>query len=259
MTRLAIFAHWHSHDRPTAGTLRYLRELRSCVDSLWLVSTSPIASGALDGLVDRVHVVDNLGRDFAMWASVLEDALSADIDELVLANSSMVFVGGLPRLFERMHRADVDFWGVTRAPLPLPHLQSYWLVFRRACLRHPAFLRFWRSVLPHADRTATIAAYEVTLTRWLEQNGLRSSEAFPSEVLLANVRWPRPIKSLAARNPSIYLGLELLDAGAPFIKKEIFRPRLGEQLGLRHEIAARVIATRASGVLARHGVDLDSA
>lgn len=220
--RLVLFAH-HDPDDDVAPYVRvHLDALRALAARVVLVTTAPLSprtAASLLGPCDHVRLRGNAGYDFAGWAEALAAEDLDAFDEVVLTNSSVVGpLRLLQEVFDEMDRRDVDWWGLVEAPSPARHVQSWFLVFRRAAHRHPAFARFFRSVLPYRDKAQVVLSYELGLTKFLDENGLRRGALLPHD----EVRRRAP--SLYPRgNPTYHLAAELLELGLPYVKVEALR------------------------------------
>jgi hypothetical protein len=121
----------------------------------------------------------NVGHDFGSYRAGLDRHDPSEFTELVLLNDSAVFpLAPLQRVFGDMDARPVDFWGMTMGYGFSAHLQSYFLVFRDAALRSPAFTAFWRDVGELDDRSDVIAEYEIGLSKALCGEGLRMASYF---------------------------------------------------------------------------------
>lgn len=179
--RLAVMAHFDPAGRLAPHALRQVEALRQAFDEVVLVSTSTLVDGARAALPADVRLIErpNVGYDFLSYRVGLESTDLAGHDEVLICNDS--FVGPL-RSYERvladMARRDVDFWGMTASRQIRPHVQSYFVLFRRAAHRSAAFDEFWSGMEPLSDRTQVIRRYELGLTERLEAAGLRAGAYF---------------------------------------------------------------------------------
>ncbi|MBM4377578.1 MAG: hypothetical protein FJ095_21085 [Deltaproteobacteria bacterium] len=225
MRRLAIFAHYDAQNEVKRYVLHYLEALRTVCDDIIFVSTSPLPEsevGKLTSTCGTVHLKDNVGLDFGMWRHALERIDLGAWDELVLANSSVFGpVTPLAVTFAQMAPVTCDFWGMTNNHDIAPHIQSYFLVFRRAALASEAFKRFWECVLPYKNKRQIIMNYEVGLSTFLVENGLRPALVAPVEELPVPL-WRRK-KRWKASNATCSFPRLLLEEGVPFVKVELLR------------------------------------
>jgi rhamnosyltransferase len=241
MRRLVIYAHFDAQDRVRGYVLQHLQALQA-LGEVHFVSNSNLIEAALELLrpfVVATHLRENRGFDFGMWAHVLLSLELAGYDELLLTNSSVLGpFHPLPPIFERMAGVPCAFWGLTTSQLLIPHLQSYFLVFRPAVLKSDSFLRFWTSVLPYRSKDALVFAYEIGLTQYLSDEGFTWQVAFPRETLRST--W---LKNWTVRGqltgrvrrfvdaPLLYPDL-LLESGMPYVKVGLLE-RNPHQLNLR--------------------------
>jgi rhamnosyltransferase len=231
MMRLGVYAHFDMQDEVKPYVLYYLRALRPHCQRLVFVSTSKLPErelAKLDGLSDEHLLRDNVGYDFGMWRQVIERTDLSELDELLLTNSSIFGpLSPLSRVFDRMAGSACDFWGITDNFENHWHLQSYFLVFRKAALRSEAFARFWSSMLPYRDKWQTILSYELGLTTYLVESGLVGQPMVPCTSLFPS----GPTRHLIAkkrRNPTCFHPLRLLRRGSPFVKVELLRDNPAE-------------------------------
>jgi hypothetical protein len=207
----------------------------------FFVSNSPLGRG------DRVELAavcadvlqrGNTGFDFAMWQTALNACTFEEADEILLTNSSIIGpLGSLENLWAKPELQECDFWGLTDNSDITPHIQSYFMVFRRRAVAAACFGDFWQSVLPYQDKMQIIRSYEVGLTVWLQQHGFTWRAAFPQAQVLAQCRVPRGIRArfrarfsgAKPRGPNTTLSMprELLDAGMPFLKAALIAPDNG--------------------------------
>jgi lipopolysaccharide biosynthesis protein len=209
---VAVVAHWDPQGRVDPYVIRQCRQLKE--DGFRVVLASGRLSPDLpapDGWADAVVVRDCPGYDFASWrAALLVLPALWRSAELALCNDSVFGgVGSYAPMHKAMARVDCDFWGVAESRELAPHLQSYHVVFRPPALASQALADFFDRV-PLTDDRQTAVACEVRLTRELVRAGLRPA-AFA----------PFPPGARGDLNPSCELWRELLEAGAPLLKREL--------------------------------------
>jgi rhamnosyltransferase len=230
MKRLAIFAHFDARNEVKRYVTHYLGALREQVDAITFVSTSTLSErerAKLAPTCDEVLLKDNVGLDFGMWQHALARLDVSAWDELVLTNSSVFGpISPLAAAFQRMERAPLDFWGMTDNLEISWHLQSYFLVFRRAVLGSAAWRSFWAGVLPYRDKRQIVRCYEVGLSIWLTENGFRGRALMPKASLRPH-RFPRSVWE-NTQSPTNVDTPELLLRGVPFVKVELLRDNPGK-------------------------------
>ncbi len=182
--RLAIFVHFDRRGKVHDFVVYYLQALRSAGFDLVFVSNSPrLESSAVERLRPLCTVIlrrRNRGYDFGAY----KDALSfvgdlSRLDEVILANDSVY--GPLTDLRSVLLRCDqtkAAVWGGTDSWDNRYHLQSYFLLFKKEALAHPAFAEFWRDVRYVPSKEWVIRKYEIGLTQAMVRNGLRCKALF---------------------------------------------------------------------------------
>ena len=223
MKRLLCYAHFNE-DNALSGFVRHsILSMQNICSEILFVSNSPLSTSDkqfLESCCSRVFVNDNSGYDFFMWKIALESVNYSDYDEIVLMNSSIFGpITPLKPAFESMNSSECDFWGITESFLIKPHLQSYFLVFKKRVIESEAFVLFWRSVLPLKNKNQVILNYEVGLSQWLVESGF-IPEGYCSFEKLSSY-----FNSLGRRlklmgSSSVKHAVELLAIGNPFLKVE---------------------------------------
>ena len=227
MKRLAVYAHYDEAGEIKPYVLTVLVALARECESVVFVSTASLSRGELsklDGLVTNVQLKENVGLDFGMWQSALAGLPLAELDELLLVNSSVVGpVFPLADILQKMADAPLDFWGMTENHVIKWHLQSYFLCFKKRVIASGHVQRFFASVLPYRDKQALILSYELGLTAYLSDYGFRGG----SFATIAGV--PSGAASFAkkAKDPTLFHPDRLLRCGLPFVKVSLFRDNPG--------------------------------
>jgi rhamnosyltransferase len=231
MRRICIFAHYDGQNRIKPYIRFHLKALRALCDEIHFVSTSVLDEADCAGLAEicaSVTLTENKGADFGMWQKVIlrlhTQSDWTSVDEIVLTNSSVFGpVCPLAPLFERMADAPLDAWGLTDSHELSPHYQSYFLVFRRTALENPAFLQFWRAILPYKNKNQLIKSFEIGLSLFLEENEVRMGACFPLKEF-AHPYYLRDARTLASLlNPPMCFPVALLERGFPYVKVELLR------------------------------------
>ncbi len=248
--RIALYAHYDPRGRIDPYVLHTLEALRAVCDDVWFVSTAALDGAAIAAAkahCGRVWLRNNAGYDFAMWQYGLGEVDLDAWDEVVLANSSVLgpVPGALEEMFAAMAGRDCDVWSATDNFEIAWHLQSYFLVFRKRALAAPAFARFWDSVLPYRSKDQVIASYELGLSRFLDEAGLRLEAFLPLRTLLADgtIR-----EAHAFANPTIFYPTALLDRGLPFVKASVLRDNPARVVGVWEALFDRGYDPASSGV-----------
>ena len=247
-----VYAHYSRTNSMSEYVLRAIECYRRYVQTIIFVSASPLPRTVRDQLNKHCAAVierHNTGYDFASWKAGI-DALDvpAQFEQIILTNDSVIGPLGDPsRMFDKLLSDPRDVCGLTLSWESRRHVQSYFVRFGRATLSSGAFEEFWREIEGLENKEDIIARYEIGLTAYMEIRGHTVGALFepPSRLSTgkrvsiwaraASVRAPheaylrlRKINRLPHLNPTHYLWREILDAGIPFLKKELIRdnPRL---------------------------------
>lgn len=181
--RTAVFATFSADGRLPEKDLLYLRGLREICDDIVAAVNAPLLpeeAEKLRGVVSAVVCRWHGGYDFGSYRIGLRLArergwLAPDrCRELVFANGSCYApVRPFSGMFRAMERRHADFWGVTfnTQRSGAPHLQSFFLVFRRPVLDAGALEAFFAERPERATRNEAIDLYEIQLTAFLRGRG----------------------------------------------------------------------------------------
>lgn len=219
--RVAFVAHWSPGTRQPRSTTRLISELQRLGYRTIVCSTSP-AEGPLafsadpDVRCDELTVLrrPNLGYDFGSWAVAMERYEHLlDRENVLLVNDSLVGpFGPLDDIISDFEHTTSDIWGMVESSQFTSHLQSYFRGFRYGVLAEPAMRRYWRDIRVVGDKDLLIERYEYGFTTFAVRYGY-STAAFVDH------------RQAVGRglNPTIQGWRALLDAGVPFVKRELVR------------------------------------
>lgn len=229
--RLAIYAHYDAQAEVKRFTTHYLSELKKRCDRIDFVSTSALPDAELAKVApycEQALTKDNSGLDFGMWKHVLDHVDFQEWDELLLTNSSVFGpLRPLDPMFEKMSAESCDYWGVSDNYERGWHIQSYFLLFKRAVLASDEFRRFWGDMTSLPRKDDVIASYEVGLTELLSDAGFEGQAYVPVDALFSNTPIDRRARN-RQRNPMIFHPRRALRAGVPFVKAELLRDNPAE-------------------------------
>lgn len=218
---VAILCHYDRDGRVRPDTVRYIRELHTAGFSVVIVSNGyPIgaeAATALAGIAAITLNRRNIGLDFSAWRMAMRHlSLPRPATRRILLINDSVYgpLAPLAPLLDRMTPVDADLWGLTDSQERGWHLQSYFLLAHAALIRSAAWRQFWRGVVPLPFKRWTVGRYEIGLSHRTVQAGLRPRALFPCTTIV-------PDASIA--NPTLGAWRVLLEAGFPFLKRELLR------------------------------------
>lgn len=218
--RCAIYVYWDSKGVLRDFAFYYLQELhKHCSRVLCIVNGSlqQIDKEKLKQSGIEVYCRRNDGYDFHAYKYGINllKLNSLDCDELIITNSSVYGpVRPLEEVFKKMEGSSCDFWGITghaKTKLFKPHIQSYFVVFKQACLKSKAFGMFWSKLPMFQTRDEAIKKGEVELTDFLSKYGLKWETLIP----ISQHEKISPEISVLCANLALRFG-------SPFIKRRVF-------------------------------------
>ncbi len=178
--RAVIFAHFHPDGEIPAYTRRLIDFLASRAQRFIFISTC-LNDAAARSLAASIEVIirDNVGHDFMSYKTGWQRLGElAAYDEVLIANDS-IYLAESARLEQtlaqlaQLPQHDADVWALTASEERSFHLQSFFIVFRRSALTHPALAGFWNGVEVLADKKDIIRRYERGLSQCLQACGMR--------------------------------------------------------------------------------------
>jgi lipopolysaccharide biosynthesis protein len=214
--RIAVVASYGSGPTVSRSLHRLVTELARCRyrvvvvrasdDTRELVWPGPLPA---DTIVIRKP---NIGYDFGSWATALQ--MFPKIRKrgnVIFTNDSLVGpFGSLAKVLEHFEHAVTDVWGATNTLQIFPHLQSFFVGFRRGVLSDPALKQFWKHIGIEKQKQHIIDKYELGLSRLLLAEGFTTSACFESERIVDGTQ-----------NPTVEGWRRLLELGFPFVKREL--------------------------------------
>jgi lipopolysaccharide biosynthesis protein len=216
---VALLCHYDPGGTVRPDLLSYLAALREAGFTVAVISNSaylrPDAWVVLRRCCAAVLLRRNVGWDFSAWREAMAwlGLPRPETRRLLLVNDSVY--GPLTPLAPLLARMDdgADLWGMTDSRERGWHLQSYFLLAQGPVLRDAAWRRFWARVRPLPSKHAAIGRYEVGFSQHLAASGWRVRALFP---------WGE-LGCVAGQNPTLAAWRVLLDAGFPFLKRELVR------------------------------------
>ncbi|PSL38792.1 rhamnan synthesis protein F [Labedella gwakjiensis] len=214
--RFAIVASFGRRETPAVGLIALTDELVRTGFRVVIVRSSadnaPWADlSALDPAVGYVQR-PNIGYDFGSWAAGMA-TFPEDLrrDQVLLVNDSIAGpFAPLDDLLDDFATTTADVWAATSTLQFGPHLQSFMVGYRRGVLREAPLRDFWRGLEPQASKHRIVEAHEIGLSQVFQSEGYSATAAIPSEVVVRD-----------GDNPTIAGWRKLLDAGFPFVKREL--------------------------------------
>lgn len=180
-----------------------------------------------------VFVRANRGFDFAAWAHALQQVGgSHGLDRVVFSNDSIVGPvsdADFAAIIGRVRSSACDIVGLTEAQLPLPHIQSFFLVFQHRAIQDGFLDQLMARIQNLPTKDLVIDVYETRLTRQFTEQGLRCEALFPN--LGSDVH---------SSNDTHFRWRGLLAAGFPYVKVSVISQQRGTS-ALREAIPADML------------------
>lgn len=188
MKRICLFAGYDSKAVMQEYVVYLLKKLNEVSDVYCCFDVESLSESELEKIrpyVKEVHVERHGKYDFGSWSillSKLNNEVLAETDELLLVNDS--FYGPifpLSDMLMEMEGRKTDFWGITKNLEIKPHLQSFFLAFRKNVFLSEAFRNFFGTVKKERKKMDIVRNYEISLTTILEDLGFVHSSFYNDE------------------------------------------------------------------------------
>lgn len=165
-------------------------------------------------LPERVVLISrsNFGYDFGSWSIGMKRfPFLAKMEFVLLTNDSIVGpFAGLEGILQKFETSNADVWSATMNNQFFPHLQSYFMGFRKRVLADRPLRQFWRGIRVEANKDDVVMKYELGLTRLLFSEAYVFDCALPSRVLVDY-----------DQNPSLQAWDRMMLLGFPYLKKMV--------------------------------------
>ena len=193
MRRAVVFAHYDKDNLIDDYVVYYVSALKKAGCDVVFVSCKELAQTELEklnGLVIHTITENHDEYDFGSYKRgflYLEPKLS-EYDELIFANDSCYGpLYPISEVFAEMEKKNCDFWGITKNNyayqafvkqifFKVPHMQSYFISFKRQIFQNSIFINFVKSITFQSCKQDIISKYEVGLSQLLYENNFRSDE-----------------------------------------------------------------------------------
>ncbi|MCP9928008.1 rhamnan synthesis F family protein [Cyanobium sp. CH-040] len=214
-----IYAHWDLQGELRPDLLEQLRQYGQRCRVAFVSACPGLAADAqalsrLRPLCEVVLIRENEGHDFGSWKAAIQHCWRQIVEapRLILTNDSCYGpIHPLDELFDRLDRSRADVVGLTESTLIRPHLQSYFVAYRRRVLRAPIFRAFWQRVGVWADKRQLVRTHEIGWSAMLQRLGYSTEALYMSgygnishthwQELIEEHRFPFLKKELLQANP----------------------------------------------------------
>lgn len=179
--RITVFASYSSAGVVEPYVKAYLNGLAEITDHIIFVADNDLLESESASLADFVShsITGRHGEyDFGSYKRGLQYARKTGLleaaDELILCNDSCYGpVGSFSALFDSMSSKEYDFWGLTSSTQFQPHIQSYFVLFKKDVIHRKEFLEFFESVKVEKSVEDVVKNYEVKMSRFMENLGFK--------------------------------------------------------------------------------------
>ena len=186
MNRLVIFAHYDKDCIVDDYVVYYLKALKEVASDIVFVSCNKLENKEiLDNIVTVVIDDPHNEYDFGSYKRgylYAKDNLDK-YDEIIFANDSCFGpFYPLKSICDNMSERECDFWGITKnnfgiiyikKPLIHPHIQSYFIVFKKQVFTSEVFADYINSIKEEENKKSVIEKYEIGLSDLLVKNGFK--------------------------------------------------------------------------------------
>lgn len=181
--RYAVFAGYNKDGTIAPYVITYLKALNEITDGVVYIADSTLNESEEQKLKGLTIYTQHTRHNEYDWGSykrgynwLKRNGYLDKATELIFANDSTYapLGGSFKPMFEEMNKKkELDFWGDSQNKAFNPHIQSYFMVFRRPVFLNPAFRSFLNSVKHWEHSSEYITAYEIRLTPFLAEQGYK--------------------------------------------------------------------------------------
>ena len=190
--RYAVFAGYNADKTIHPYVISYLKGLNEVTDGVVYIADSELLPEEEEKLKGLVIYTEHRNHGEYDWGSykrgfnwLKEKGYLKRADEIIFANDSCYapMTSFKPMFKEMAQRKELDFWGDSQNTMFTPHLQSYFLVFRKRVLNSKNFAIFINHIKHFDDHREYILQYETKLTQYLASLGYKWDSYLPYKQL----------------------------------------------------------------------------
>ena len=228
---LCVFMHYSKQLQVPKYVSIYISELSKFFDQVILVSNQNSINSDLLSANQNISTmfVENEGYDFGMFYKAFQMINPSEYHQIACINDSNILFNSLSEIFRWGLTQPADFWGLidsNEAPwfsshLDNYHIQSHFLVFSKNAINWlTAYFEtvdtkaIFNEKDPKKLRRLVIDQWEIGLSQFLLNKGLKSASFFSRETLLSKYK-------SKGKNITHSLHKELIKEGYPLLKKKI--------------------------------------
>lgn len=222
--RAAIFAHFDKNSIIQDYVIYYLEKLTHCTDTIIFVSDCSLTQKEtlkIESYTDKIIAKNHGEYDFGSYKRGFQylDSLNVlnEYDELIFVNDSCFGpLCDFEEIMQIMNKRKCDFWGINKNERHYPHIQSFFIVFRKNIFNSPVFKKFIYDIKKQKNKDDIIVKYEIGLSKLLSEKGYTLSsyldfaigESITPEFIFSE-KSPSLLKTSAVRN-SASIALKIL-------------------------------------------------
>ena len=229
--KLCILSHYNKNQAIEDYVKYMIKQLYKLKFDIVFVSTSEnISSVKLDSLKKYLHtsiIRKNLGYDFVSWKTGLSFVKDYKKYKSILhINDSIFFPLVNPKkIFKKMNKKKVDFWGMTDSFKETYHIESFFWVVNKKLIQSDVYKDFWNSCTILENKNQIIKNYEMGFANLFINHGYKCSTYIPIKQVLKKIKLSFKENSLEnleqKRSFNLFWDLIIKKFNAPFIKKKI--------------------------------------
>ena len=190
--RYAVFAGFNAKGKIADYVISYIKGLNEVSDGVVYIADSSIYPEELEKIKNITIHTEHQRHEEYDWGSykrgfnwLKDNGYLKKADELIFANDSCYApMTSFKPMFEKMSQnKDIDFWGNTQNIAFKPHIQSYFMVFRKPVINSKKFASFINNVTHQINNAGYIANYEIQLPSYLANFGYKWDTYIPYQEL----------------------------------------------------------------------------
>lgn len=229
--KLCIISHYDKNHNIEDYVKYMVKQLYNLGFDIVFVSTSEnISLEKFDKLKDYLHTVvirENVGYDFISWKTGLSFVKNyKEYESILHINDSIFFPLVNPKkMFKKMDKKGVDFWGLTDSLKQTYHLESFFLVVNKNLLQSDIYRYFWNNCTILENKNEIISKYEMGFTTLFLNHGYKCSAYIQINKVLKKIK--NSFKENSSENLeqkrsfNYFWDIIIKEFKAPFVKKKI--------------------------------------
>lgn len=229
--KLCIFSHYDKNQVIQDYVEYMLKQLHKLKFDIVFVTTSEQINETELSKIEKnilIYIVKkNSGYDFISWKTGLSFVPNyKDYESILHINDSIFFPLVNPqKMFKKMNKRKVDFWGMTDSFKQTYHIESFFWVVNKELIQSDVYKDFWNSCTILEDKNQIIKNYEMGFANLFINHGYKCSTYIPIKQVLKKIKLSFKENSLEnleqKRSFNLFWDLIIKKFNAPFIKKKI--------------------------------------